>query len=231
MKRSLLVILAFMGNACPAFTQDMTSLPNCDLVDVQSVYWNTLGEDVTLRTELWSDGKALPSAKFFLTFADGQKIELGKGANFIEDYIPEHYCQEHLKAAKTPIVNSITKDGIFYYADNFHSMTDFNLALLQAEFCKTDNPNYYVTGRGKEYVAKVRRSGSWESQFLTCGPILDKISLSSGDIDPSFTVQDYQRLLSQDAPLIAVSSSAYGVNVYALDKEYRTLHNLNLSGD
>jgi len=230
MFRKFGLFICLLAPALPAAAQTASPIPACDIIDEQVLNWEALGETVTLRTKLQGEEGYLPGAEFTMVLSDETEVELGSGGKFIDDFDPQDPpgCADHLEAATRPILNSVTGDGAFYYSGNFRSMIELDTALHKAEFCKSNNLDYYQTGNGKKYVTEVEKSGSWESQFLTCGPILDRIAMGGGTPDTS--AKDYRRLLAQNAPLIEVPYSTYGVEIFALDRENLKLYKLITSG-
>ncbi len=228
-KRHFLSLAAVFLMTSSIAALDNPVLHACDLMDEQTLRWDALGKDVTLRTELKGETGSVPFADFYMTI-EGREIHLGQGGKFIDDFDPANTpsCEDHLEAAIKPILKSISHEGVFFNSRNFRTMHELDSALHQAEFCNTPPIPYYESEDVKAYLTEFRKTDNWEAAFLSCGPILDIIALESSQLQT--TAKQYQKLLAQDAPLIAVPYSTYGVDVLAIDVENYTTHNLFASG-
>jgi len=211
MKRLFLIAGIFGLMMSPAQAQSDFVLPACDLVDEETLYWETIGEDVTLRIELKGESGALPWGITYLTFQDGEEVILGEGGKYIDDFTADNVptCEDHLRVAKDPVLTSIRQSSPTYiWGVPLKSMSDVEKALELSKTCQEDDPQL--------------------TPMIDCRDILQfaKDFQSQNEIDPEV----YKNLIDQIAPIIQVPYSTYGVDIYAYDQTARKFHKISYSG-
>jgi len=223
MRASILFCLTALSSLLSGMSAaaDDAATSDCVLTDQQSVYAVAMDQQVTLITEMSGEAGLLPGADFKLVLSDGQTIDLGSGGKFIDqDGMP---CDMHLKEATSPITNSLGGQGVFFDSQEIVDMRSFDKLLRTCKPMEKPADDWMV-----DVFEKSREARSWQSNYLNCEPIVWMMEMgadfSKTDIDT------FDRLLSVNAPLIAVPYSAYGWNIMALDLENAKAVELFYSG-
>jgi len=198
----------------PAAAQDLPSLPACNIVDEETVFWQAIGETVKLRIELKGDAGTLPRGKSYLTFEDGKEIFLGEGGKYIDDFDRENppNCAKYLAVAKSPVMSSLQGNPLNMMGIELRSVNDIDKALRMAEECAEDMTSEL----------------EMQSRLYRC----NDLKVFADDIREmnELSAESFSALISKKAPLIEVPYSTYGVDILAFDPDKRTLHKVSYSG-
>ena len=196
-------------------------LPACQLMDEQQVMITAMDDVGTLKTQLSGEAGLLPNASFSLLLSDGREIYLGEGGKFTEE--PGADCDDHLREATMPIINSLKGDGVFFDNQEIVDMRSFDKLLNNCPVTDMTPPDYLQTT-----FEKAKEASSWQSEFLQCEPVYMMMEMG---IDFSKTdIDTFNRLLKNNAPLVAVPYSVYGWEIKALDLETGRAIDLFTSG-
>ena len=212
--------------ALPSIAVAENDLPYCDLLDEKKLIWTAIDEEVTVRTEL--KGSGYPRGKLYIVFGDGHEILISEGGKYLDD-AEDIGCEAQLNAATISLFASLEGQGVYFDTGSLRTMNDLDQALQSDEACKLRDKQRHESPDNQSFLDKVRQTNMWETQFLSCQAILDRLEYNTqGNIET--TIEDYKRLLSQNAPLIEVAYSAYGVDIMAFDREKREFYKLYYSG-
>ena len=207
----------------------------CDVSVQEDIYWAAMDETVTLHFSytIKGDGESEPTSKVHMEFSDKSKILLDENGRYIAD-AEDYGCEAQISTVKRQLIGNLSgKYKSLYAGTPVATMREVATLLEDDAFCAQDiNP--YVTQwlakehKGESNLSKIRQSNIWHSQHLTCNPILETVVFLDG-APGGMTIDTFNRLLAQDAPLIDVPY-AYGATTYAFDRETRKLIPFSESG-
>ena len=227
MFKKIMIAAAVLTAGLSQTAQAESGWPVCDYTDTQTVTWAGIGEDVIVRTEITSDGEDYPRGKVFLTFEDGQEIPVGDGGKYVDE--AGIGCDVQAAEANAELIDSI-QTGVDLYGTSFTRLRDFDAALQKVEYCDTgENMDFYKTGPGAEYVTVLRKGDSWASAYADCSAIMRNAVEMSENIN-MLDKKVYDDLVANDALLITVPYSSYGVDIVVLDRTNGKIHTLFYSG-
>lgn len=186
-----------------ASAQSAAGLYSCSMDDRRSVYWEAIGETVTLRSELFGYQTFLPEGRQSLIFSDGYELLIGLGGKYIDEVnlgsVPS--CDEYLAASNGATLASLSEPVARDVAP-FDDMAELDTERPRAEACDANADMY--TQHGGLFCEQ------WD------------------ELNRNFHGQEdqYRKLVSQRAPIIAVPYSTGGVDYLAFDSTGRTIHPL-----
>ncbi|MEO1406908.1 MAG: hypothetical protein AAFV54_10520 [Pseudomonadota bacterium] len=206
MKLTGLVISAIMM-AHGAAAQTAAELYSCSVDQRQAVYWQAIGETVTLRGELFGYETFPPEGRQSLIFADGYEVVIGEGGKYIDNSVRDlaPSCAEYLMASIDPTLASMSNSSSRGSA-GFSDMAALDAARASSAACSDQTGRY------------AKHGGLFCEQW--------------SDLDTNFDGRDalYDRLVDERAPIIVVPYSTQGVDYLAYDPSERTFHPLFFAG-
>ena len=228
---SALFLSLFMSAQAHANSQ--ASYQACDMTVQEDVYWDAIGETVTLHFTMTGDGQYFPTGTVHMEFSDKQKILLTEGGKYVDD-AEDIGCAVQIESVKSSLIGNLSGTYKSYYAQESVSTMGEVAALLADEaFCaKEINPyttEWLAETNGRESnLSKIENSNVWYSQYMQCNPIVENISFRSGKPD-GMNLETFNRLVADNAPLIDIPY-AYGADTHVFDRETRKLILFSTSG-
>jgi len=211
---SLLSHTAFADMATAKADQEL-----CNLSDARQIYWQALGETVTLRTQVTQDGPYLPSAKLEIEFSDGTILDLGGGTKYYDDYMADNAptCAHILAKATNMTVASLNNDPSLMMPElyemeffvEYRSMSDLRTDLIFAANCNKDD-EIHETAYDCE-----------KAQYVA-----ERIA----ENDQNLPKHVFDRLVNENAPIIMVTGSTYFSSIMVYDRRKNSLHELYYDG-
>lgn len=211
-----------------AVAQSATEPPDhvpCDLSDSLSVHWQALGETVTLHTKVSQEGKGYPRAKLYIAFSNGKVLDLGDGGKYYDDYAPDNTpnCEHILAAATNSTVVSLNDDVSLWRPELYgktspykaldirvyRSMSDVRAELLLANVCNAEDEDYKAASKCQ---------------------IAQHMAEQIADNESNLPKHEFDKLVSENAPIITVTRSTYYSQTYAYERKDNSLHELYFEG-
>jgi len=232
-KRSLLSVMSLTSLFCSQTAlADQAGYEPCEMTDEADVYWAAIDDIVTLKFEMTGDGEYYPTGKVIVTLSDGSELLSVSVSKFVEE--GDLSCSAELKAVKSQFINSFSGENkSFLYERELSTLTEAAALFTDEEFCaQTINPYTHEwlaeTEKTETRMSKIEKSDIWQTEYLTCNPILEEISFEEGQ--PSgINIETFQRLLAQDAPFLDIPY-AYGSETYLYDHKNQSLIPFYASG-
>ncbi|MEM6411858.1 MAG: hypothetical protein AAF683_10030 [Pseudomonadota bacterium] len=192
------ITMAFGGVA-----QTPAELYSCSMDSRQSIYWQAIGETVTLRSELFGHETFPPEGRQSIIFSDGHEVVIGEGDKYIDDATSAVFptCEEYLLASNGATISSLNSP-----APATGDITFLAQARPSAKACDASAGRYD------------RHGGLFCEQW-------DEIEANFANDQ-----QLYDRLVAQRAPIIAVPYSTAGVDYLVYDHIERAVHPLFYAG-
>ncbi len=213
MIKRLIVLSMLWAMPTSASAQSDFVLPACDLSVERTLMWPAMDQEVTLLAEIKGESGRFPAGNSYLVFADGQKVHLGEGGKYIDDFTADDVpsCEDHMDQLISPIISSINPKDIdkqFSFMPN--TMGEMAKVLSLAETCvETDKKTYIFRRMECKDVKRIAHDFQEYSEILP---------------------EDFERLVAQDAPFIEVPYSTYGRDTYVMDTKSRKLYAIPYPG-
>lgn len=225
MRSSLLcsIILA-LGFGATAHGNDGTVKLDCDITDIQDLYWPAMDQTVTLTTQLTSGENPWPDGTLALRLADGHVVDLGKGSKYIDDYDPANppSCQDHLAVAQADTLHSLSPELAEDLSRNpwveieqrhFRTLGNVSAYSVLGQDCM-DSQN--LQGRRPSFTCM--QAAQFRERYM------------EGLENSAITAETYRNLLDNDAPVITLRRSAYYSETFVYDTRDTKLYRIFTSG-
>jgi len=205
----VIAVLGISGNATAWEPSDYV-LPVCNLETSDYVYWDALGENVVLHTKMSTEEGGLPSARLTLEMADGEKVDLGGGGKYFDDFAPDDVpsCAEHMAAAKNLTLSSLdpqfkSPEVIgFQLTATYRSMSEIQADVRNAGQCDMDAEDHQ-----ERYACEAHKY------------LVEKIQENERQVPKT----EFDRFVSINAPVLEITYSTYGNETFAFDPKTRKL--------
>lgn len=201
---------------------------DCDVTYQDDVIWPAAGETVTLRYEVKRNDAGYIDHNVFMGFADGFDLKLPMGLMCLDQARP---CQEIALELHSTLKESFN-DKPVYVGREVSTMGEFAALLADESFCAQELNPYaaesYASEAGQAKLTRIEKSDLWQSEFLSCHPVLENITFEDGAVT-GMTKDRFWQLAAENAPILDVPY-AYGAESYVYDAQTRELIPLFSSG-
>lgn len=204
--KKLLFVFTAIGIVHPAaMAQTGVFLP-CDISKTETLHWAAAGLDLTIEAKVENEAGISPASNIQIYSSENKPLLTVQGRGFIDGapfYEDDYNCDYHFHMARNSLVSSMRENEVEIFGLKLKTVNDIKTNKDVSENCRSSEHDT-ILYESKEYDCA---DYEWFGKIFEYGQQLP---------------DQFEKLMSQNAPIISVSQSYHNSVIYAWDAETET---------